>query len=57
MPSHQDRVRRNYCEHEWKTEKYAYNFLICSKCGGWLNENGESIYYPLKVDKKKCPTT
>jgi len=31
MPPHPDRVRQNYCEHEWK-RLFMLSF-VCSKCG------------------------
>ncbi len=52
MPSHQERVRRNNCEHVWEYGPYQYNFLVCAKCGGWLNEDGITIFYPKKVENE-----
>ncbi len=42
-----ERARRSYCEHEWKTESWAYNFLVCAKCGAWTHDK-EDIFYPPK---------
>lgn len=48
MPSHPDRVRQNYCEHEWITQLWAYNFLVCSKCGGLTQDKIDILYSPEK---------
>lgn len=36
------------CKHEWVTKPYAYNFLVCEKCGAWLAEDGVSILHHKK---------
>jgi hypothetical protein len=35
MPSHPDRVRRNYCDHEWHRGVDIADFVLfkCFKCG------------------------
>ena len=52
MPCHSDRVRRNYCEHEWK-ETYGVDICdmyvfakICIKC----NKIIKLGYFPGEIN-------
>jgi len=52
MPSHPDRVKQNYCKHDWVTKSWAYNFLVCSNCGGWTQDKIKILYPSKKTTKK-----
>jgi len=48
-------MEKNKCEHEWVTKSYAYNFLVCNKCDGWLSEDGVTVLYGKKITHISTP--